>query len=77
MYFGGPGPLLSPHDQAGFDEFCINFANEVILSYIIRHTFEDSVGYRSQMTGDGISLAPITTMDNSAFIDASGWRAAQ
>ncbi|OSX59590.1 glycosyltransferase family 2 protein [Postia placenta MAD-698-R-SB12] len=69
VYFGGPAPLLSPHGQACFDEFCINFADEVIHSYIIRHTFEDSVGYSSQLTGDGVSLAPITTMDNSACIE--------
>ncbi|KAH9920268.1 hypothetical protein B0H21DRAFT_845105 [Amylocystis lapponica] len=25
---GGPAPLLSPHGQAGFNKFCINFANE-------------------------------------------------
>ncbi|KAI0940344.1 hypothetical protein AcV5_001478 [Taiwanofungus camphoratus] len=69
VYIGGPAPLLSPHGQAGFDEFCINFADEILHSYILRNTFEDSVGYNSQLTGDGISLPAITTMDNSACIE--------
>ena len=69
VYIGGPAPLLSPHGQAGFDEFCINFANEMVQSYVLRNTFEDFVGYNGEMTRDGVSLPAIATMDNSACIE--------
>ncbi|KAI0677685.1 chitin synthase [Trametes maxima] len=69
VYFGGPAPLLGPQNQAGFDEFCINFTNELFHSYVLRNTFEDSVGYNSQLTGDGVSLPAVTTMDNSGCVE--------
>ncbi|GBE80201.1 Chitin synthase 8 [Sparassis crispa] len=69
VYFGGPAPLISPHGQAGFDEFCINFANEILHSYVIRNAFEDTVGYNAQLAGDSVSLPEITTMDNSACVE--------
>ncbi|KAI0371480.1 chitin synthase [Pilatotrama ljubarskyi] len=69
VYFGGPAPLLGPQNQAGFEEFCINFASELLHSYVLRNTFEDSVGYNSQLTGDGISLPAVTTMDNSGCVE--------
>ncbi|TFY68562.1 hypothetical protein EVJ58_g936 [Rhodofomes roseus] len=69
VYIGGPAPLLTPHGQAGFDEFCINFANEMVQSYVLRNAFEDFVGYNGEMTRDGVSLPAIATMDNSACIE--------
>ncbi|KAI0650874.1 chitin synthase [Trametes meyenii] len=69
VYFGGPAPLLGPQNQAGFDEFCINFTNELFHSYVLRNTFEDSVGYNSQLTGDGVSLPAVATMDNSGCVE--------
>ncbi|KZT06449.1 glycosyltransferase family 2 protein [Laetiporus sulphureus 93-53] len=69
VYFGGPAPLLSANGQSGFDEFCINFADELVHSYALRNAFEDSVGYNGELTRDGISLPAITTMDNSACIE--------
>ncbi|CDO75020.1 Glycosyltransferase Family 2 protein [Trametes cinnabarina] len=69
VYFGGPTPLLGPQNQAGFEEFCINFSNELFHSYILRNTFEDSVGYNSQLTGDGITLPAVTTMDNAGCVE--------
>ncbi|EPQ58854.1 chitin synthase [Gloeophyllum trabeum ATCC 11539] len=62
-------PLISAYGHNGFDEFCINFADEVVHSYVVRNIFEDSVGLNSQLTGDGVSLTPITTMDNGACIE--------
>ncbi|TFK47006.1 glycosyltransferase family 2 protein [Heliocybe sulcata] len=62
-------PLISAYGHNGFDEFCINFADEVVHSYVLRNTFEDSVGYNSQLAGDGVALTPITTMDNGACIE--------
>ncbi|KAH8092468.1 chitin synthase [Cristinia sonorae] len=66
---GGPAPLVSAYGHNGFDEFCINFSDEVMHSYVLRNIFEDSVGYNSQLTGDGIALPAISIMDNSACIE--------
>lgn len=66
----GATPLVStPHGLNGFDEFCINFADELLHSYVVRATFEDSVGYNSLVTGDGVALPAITTMDNSGAVE--------
>ncbi|KAI0638620.1 chitin synthase [Trametes polyzona] len=69
VYFGGPAPLLGAQNQAGFEEFCINFSDELLHSYVLRNTFEDSVGYNSQLTGDGVSLPAVTTMDNAGCVE--------
>ncbi|CAL1699920.1 unnamed protein product [Somion occarium] len=69
MMLGGPAPLVSAYGQNGFDEFCVNFADEVVHSYVLRNIFEDSVGYNGQITGDGVAIPTIATMDNSACIE--------
>ena len=69
MMLGGSAPLVSAYGQNAFDEFCINFSDEILRSYILRNTFEDSVGYNSQLTGDGVSLTPVAIMDNAACIE--------
>ncbi|KAI5987740.1 glycosyltransferase family 2 protein [Pisolithus orientalis] len=69
MMLTGNAPLVSAYGQNGFDEFCINFANELIHSYILRHTFEDAVGYNGHITGDGVALPSIVTVDNSPCVE--------
>ncbi|KAF8967535.1 chitin synthase [Flammula alnicola] len=69
MSLSGNQPLISAYGQNGFDEFNINFADEMLHSYIQRHTFENSVGYNSEMSRDGISLPDVSTMDNGACIE--------
>ncbi|KAJ3570648.1 hypothetical protein NP233_g4269 [Leucocoprinus birnbaumii] len=64
----GAAPLISAYGQNGFEEFCINFNDELLHSYILRHTFEN-VGYNGQIAGDGISLPNISTMDNGACVE--------
>lgn len=64
-----PAPLIAAQGQNSFNEFCINFANECVHSYVIRNIFEDAVGYNSELSGDGISLPNIPTMENSACIE--------
>jgi len=61
-------PLIAAHGQNGFDEFVINFQDELVQSHIVRHTFEDAVGYNSHVISDGVSLPAISTMDNSACV---------
>lgn len=65
----GNAPLLAAYGQNGFTEFCINFADELLHSYVVRNTFEDSVGYNSHVTGDGVSLPAVATMDNGACVE--------
>ena len=69
MMFTGTAPLISALGQNGFDEFCINFADEFVQSYVLRNTFEDGVGYNGHIVGDGISLPTIAVVDNSACIE--------
>lgn len=66
----GQTPLLNnAYGQNGFDEFCINFSDELLHSYYLRHTFEDTIGFNAQLVGDGISLPSISTMDNGACVE--------
>ncbi|KAK7037679.1 hypothetical protein VNI00_010904 [Paramarasmius palmivorus] len=66
----GNQPLVaSAYGNNHFDEFVINFADEMLHSFVLRHTFEDNVGYNAHMTSDGISLPAISTMDNSACVE--------
>ncbi|KAG6809077.1 hypothetical protein H0H92_001693 [Tricholoma furcatifolium] len=69
MSLGGTAPLVSVYGQNNFYEFCINFADELLQSYVLRNTFEDSVGYNAAMTHDGVALPSIATMDNGACIE--------
>lgn len=69
MVFTGTAPLISAYGQNGFDEFCINFTDELVQSYVLRNTFEDAVGYNSHVIGDGISLPIIAAVDNAACIE--------
>jgi chitin synthase len=65
----GNAPLIHAYGQNGFDEFCINFTDELLHSYVVRAIFEDNVGYNGHIVGDGVSLPTITTVDNSACVE--------
>ena len=69
MSLSGTQPLISAYGQNGFDEFCINFADEMLQSYVLRHTFENSIGYNECMVQDAVALPSISTMDNGACIE--------
>ncbi|KAF8165979.1 chitin synthase [Crassisporium funariophilum] len=69
MSLSGSQPLVSAYGQNGFEEFCINFADEMVQSFVLRHTFEDAAGYNAVMVGDGVSLPAVSTMDNGACIE--------
>lgn len=34
-------PLMSAYGKNGFDEFCVNLADEMLHSYIVPYTFKD------------------------------------
>lgn len=61
-------PLISAYGHNGFDEFSINFSNELLHSYVLQHTFE-TIGYNGQIISDGVSLPSISTMDNGACVE--------
>ncbi|OJA16306.1 hypothetical protein AZE42_03378 [Rhizopogon vesiculosus] len=61
----GPTPLISAH-QNGFDEFSINFTDEIVESHILRNIFDDNTGFNSRVVADGHSLPAVAAMDNSA-----------
>ena len=69
MAFSGTAPLISAYGHNGFDEFCINFSDELLHSYVIRNIFEDTVGRNSEFIGDGLTLPAIATMDNAACVE--------
>ncbi|KAF8839315.1 glycosyltransferase family 2 protein [Paxillus ammoniavirescens] len=69
MMFTGSAPLISAYGQNGFSEFCINFADEIVQSYVLRNTFDEGVGYNGYIVGDGISLPAVATMDNLGCIE--------
>ncbi|KAF9017839.1 hypothetical protein BDZ89DRAFT_1044908 [Hymenopellis radicata] len=56
---GGQAPLVAVYGQNAFDEFAINFTEDILHSYVQRYIFEDSV----------IALPQIQTMDNMACVD--------
>jgi chitin synthase len=69
MSLSGTQPLISAYGQNGFDEFCINFVDEMLQSYVLRHTFENSIGYNERIAQDAVTLPSISTMDNGACIE--------
>jgi chitin synthase len=69
MSLAGTAPLVSVYDQNGFDEFCINFVDELLQSYVLRNTFGDRVGYNSEISGDGITLPSVATMNDGACVE--------
>jgi len=69
MMLTGTAPLISAYGHNGFDKFCINFADELVESYILHHTFNNAVGYNGHITGDGIILPPVLTMDNTPCVE--------
>ena len=69
MAFSGGAPLISAYGHNGFEEFCINFSDELLQSYVVRNIFEDSVGRNSELVGDGLALPAIAIMDNAACVE--------
>ncbi|KAF9266073.1 glycosyltransferase family 2 protein [Marasmius fiardii PR-910] len=65
----GNQPLVAAYGHNHFDELVINISDEMLHSFVLRHTFEDNVGYNGNMSSDGIALPSISTMDNSACVE--------
>ena len=64
----GATPLVSVYRQNTFDQFTINFADKLMQSYILWHTF-NNVGYDGHMTSNGIILPSIPTVNNTSCIE--------
>ena len=69
MAFSGGAPLISAYGHNGFEEFCINFSDELLQSFVVRNIFDDHVGWNSELIGDGLVLPTIATMDNAACVE--------
>jgi chitin synthase len=63
------GHLVNASGQNGFDEFSVNFANELLQSYLVRQTFEDGLGSAVYTVNDGLRLPAVVTMDNAACVE--------
>ncbi|KAH6891643.1 chitin synthase 6 [Coprinopsis sp. MPI-PUGE-AT-0042] len=51
----GTAPLVgSPYGSNSYEEFTINFADEVVNSFISQHSFEPSVGFNSILTNENL-----------------------
>ena len=64
----GVQPLVAAYGPNSFDDFCINFADELLHSYVLRQTFEDE-GWNGILASDGVPLPAISTMDNGACVE--------
>ena len=61
----GTAPLINASGQNGFDEFSVNYMNEVVHSYILKRAFEDDPSQRA----DGIKLPQVAVLDNAACVE--------
>ena len=61
--------LVNASGENGFDEFAINYMNEVAQSYMINRVFEDEGPDTEAMVADGIKLPAVITMDNAACVE--------
>ena len=65
----GPSPLVSALGNNRFEEFTINYQNEVLHQYLTRQTFDDTAPRNARIIADGIALPAINIMDNSAAVE--------
>ncbi|KAH9482104.1 Chitin synthase 6 [Psilocybe cubensis] len=71
MSLSGAQPLISAYGPNTFDEFTVNFCDELVHSYVLRHVFDDSVGANAGMVRDGVGgvLPQVDVMDNGACVE--------
>ena len=60
---------LAAHTQSGFVDFTTNFLDELVHAHVLRHAFDDAVGYNSHMAGDGVGLPAVKVLDNAACVE--------
>ncbi|KAL4073788.1 glycosyltransferase family 2 protein [Scleroderma citrinum] len=58
-------PLISTL-RNGFEDFCINFTQEVVEEHVLRSIFDDSAVFNTRLAADGISSPTVSIVDNSA-----------
>jgi chitin synthase len=71
---GSPGspvqaPLITANGQNGFEELCTNFSAELLHSFFVRRTFDDSTSYNGAITSDRVPLPSVLTMDNAGCVE--------
>lgn len=60
---GSFSPLISTL-RNGFEEFCVNFTQEVVEEHVLRIILDDSAAFNTRATADGISLPTTPILDN-------------
>ncbi|TFK24681.1 chitin synthase [Coprinopsis marcescibilis] len=66
----GAMPLVSAYGSNSFEEFTINFADELLHSFVNKHIFEDDVGFNSLLAQDGVpSISTLPSEDNSMCVE--------
>ncbi|KAI8977542.1 chitin synthase-domain-containing protein [Mycotypha africana] len=53
----------------GFQEFCVNLANERIHHFLVEESFGNNKGLNELMINDGVPLPTIPVIDNSACLE--------
>lgn len=63
-------PLVNTTGTNNVDEFAVNFANEMLHSYMTRRVFDDSADPdTSRCVQDGVRIPSVMTMDNTACME--------
>ncbi len=62
--------LVSTQGENGIDEFCANFANELVHAYVARRAFDDDGDvFAARAVQDGIALPRVVPLDNAACVE--------
>lgn len=62
-------PLIQANGQNGFYEFSVNFASEVLHSYLLRRTFEDELSWNADIVADGVKLIAVQPASNVRCVE--------
>ena len=62
-------PLINAGGENGLDEFCTNFMNELLHSYLLSRAFDDDVLPAAGAMADGLRLPSVTIIGNSACVE--------
>ncbi|BEJ14553.1 hypothetical protein CspHIS471_0403200 [Cutaneotrichosporon sp. HIS471] len=62
-------PLIQANGQNGFYEFSVNFASEVLHSYLLRRTFDDKLSWNADVVADGVKLPAVPPMSNIGCVE--------
>ena len=62
---GSVFPLISTL-RSGFEQFCVDFTQEVVEEHVLRSIFDDSATFNTRAAADGIPLPVVSILDSYA-----------